>query len=49
MITIALLLVALVCFIAATAGYPGPNNPRFHLGWLGAAFVVLSMIIPGVH
>jgi hypothetical protein len=48
MITIALLIIAMVCFIAAAANYP-PNRP-FSIGWLGAVFVVLSMLIPpGIH
>jgi hypothetical protein len=46
MINIILLVIALVCFIAAAANYP-PNRP-YAIGWLGAAFVVLSLLIPGL-
>jgi hypothetical protein len=45
MISIILLVVALICFIAATANYPTGVS----IGWLGAAFVVLSLLIPGIH
>lgn len=45
MISIILLVVALVCFIAAAAN---AWSDRVSLGWLGAAFVVLSMLLGGV-
>ena len=44
MISIILLVIALICFIAAAANYP----VGVQMGWLGAAFVVLSLLIPGI-
>jgi len=46
MLTTVLLIIALVCFIAAAANYPPAH---VQTGWLGAAFVVLSLLIPGIH
>lgn len=45
MLSMILLILALVCFIAAAAGYP----PGVQLGWLGAAFVVVTLLIPVAH
>ena len=45
MLIMILLILALVCFIAAAAGYP----PGVQLGWLGAAFITLTLLIPGAH
>jgi hypothetical protein len=45
MIISILLIIALICFIAAAAGYP----PGVQMGWLGAAFITLSLLIPGIH
>lgn len=44
MLSLILLILALVCFIAAAAGYP----PNIRIGWLGAAFITLTLLIPGV-
>ena len=46
MLIMILLILALVCFIAAAAGYPPAGVA---IGWLGAAFVTLTLLIPGVH
>lgn len=45
MITTVLLVVALVCFLLATANYP----TGISVGWLGAAFITLSLLIPNIH
>jgi len=45
MIVTVLLIIALICFIAAAANYPA----GVQIGWLGAAFVTLSLLIPGIH
>ncbi|MES2367750.1 MAG: hypothetical protein V4563_17870 [Pseudomonadota bacterium] len=45
MITTVLFVVALICFLLATANYPVGIN----VGWLGAAFITLALLIPGIH
>ncbi len=45
MLSMILLILALICFIAAAANYP----QGFNIGWLGAAFITLSLLIPGIH
>lgn len=42
MLSLILLILALICFICAAAGFPGS---RLALGWLGAAFVTLTLLI----
>ena len=44
-------ILAAVCFGLAAFGWPGPSpdpaRPRYvHLGWLGALFVALAVILP---
>lgn len=41
MLTLVLLILALVCFVAGAAGYPKGIN----IGWLGLAFWVLTDLI----
>jgi hypothetical protein len=45
MLAMILLIIALVCFIAAAANYPS----GIPIGWLGAAFITLSLLIPNIH
>ena len=45
MIVTVLFVVALICFLLATANYPVGIN----VGWLGAAFITLALLIPGIH
>lgn len=45
MISTILLVIALICFICAAANI---SVPPINWGWLGAVFVTLSLLIPGV-
>ncbi len=44
-IAVIFLVLALVCFLLATANYPTGMS----IGWLGAAFVVMSLLIPALR
>jgi hypothetical protein len=37
-----LVLLAVVCYLLAAAGY---SYPRYHLGWLGNALLVVAMLL----
>jgi hypothetical protein len=44
-IVLFLVLLAIVCYLMAAAGY---TYPRYHLGWVGNALVVVAFLLSNV-